>query len=140
MADVVRNNGAQPSSISYREDIFNSYVPRGKRDKASHTTSGRQHGSSQTLVIFFCIGIAVQAQASSQGANYSRTFSNGSLRRIRLLTTTLHVKPITRKQRSGLPMGISSLNGSAMGRFCGFTESVRSPDLSSAMITDGHLL
>jgi hypothetical protein len=72
MADVVGNDGAQPSSISYRKDIFNYYVPRGKGDKGSHTTSGRQHGSSQTLVIFFCVGIAVQAQASSQGANYPR--------------------------------------------------------------------
>ncbi len=45
--------GAQPSSISYQENIFNSDVPRGKRDKGTHTTSSRQHGSRGTLVNFF---------------------------------------------------------------------------------------
>ncbi len=43
--------GAQPSSISHQQNIFNSDVPRGKRDKSTHTTSRRQHGSSETLVI-----------------------------------------------------------------------------------------
>ena len=46
-------DGAQPSLISQQPSIFNSVVPRGKRDKSSHTTSGRRHGSSDTLVIFF---------------------------------------------------------------------------------------
>ena len=45
--------GAQPSSISHQQNIFNSDVPRGKRDKSAHTTSRRQHGSSETLVILF---------------------------------------------------------------------------------------
>ncbi len=45
--------GAQPSSISHQQNIFNSDVPRGKRDKSTHTTSRRQHGSSETLVILF---------------------------------------------------------------------------------------
>jgi hypothetical protein len=45
-------DGAQPSPISQQENIFNSDVPRGKRDKGSHTTSGRRHGSSEKLVIF----------------------------------------------------------------------------------------
>jgi archaellum component FlaC len=44
--------GAQPSLIS-QQNIFNSHVSRGKRDNASHTTSGRRHGSSEKLVIFF---------------------------------------------------------------------------------------
>ena len=45
--------GAQPSSISHQENISNSDVPRGKTYKGTHTTSGRRHGSSETLVIFF---------------------------------------------------------------------------------------
>jgi archaellum component FlaC len=46
-------DGAQPSLISQQHNIFNSGVPRGKRDKGSHTTSGRRYGSSEKLVIFF---------------------------------------------------------------------------------------
>jgi hypothetical protein len=46
-------DGARPSLISPQENILNSDVPRWKRDKASHTTSRRRHGSSETLVIFF---------------------------------------------------------------------------------------
>ena len=46
-------DGAQPSFISHQETMFNPDVLRGNRDKGSHTTSGRQHGSSQTFVIFF---------------------------------------------------------------------------------------
>jgi hypothetical protein len=46
-------NGAQPFLISHQENTFNSGVSRGKRDKGSHTTSRRRHGSSETLVIFF---------------------------------------------------------------------------------------
>ncbi len=32
-------NGAQPPLICQQDNIFNSGVPRGKRDKGSHTTS-----------------------------------------------------------------------------------------------------
>jgi hypothetical protein len=39
-------DGAQPTLISHQGNIFNSDVPRWKRDKGSH-------GSSETLVIFF---------------------------------------------------------------------------------------
>jgi len=46
-------DGAQPPSISHQENISNSYAFRGKRDKGTHTTSVRQHGSSETLVIIF---------------------------------------------------------------------------------------
>jgi fructose-1-phosphate kinase PfkB-like protein len=45
-------SGAQPSLISHQGNMFNSDVPRGKRDKGSHTTNGRRHGSSETLVLF----------------------------------------------------------------------------------------
>jgi archaellum component FlaC len=50
-------DGAQPSLISQQENIFNSDVPRGKRDKGSHTTSGRRHGPSEKLVIFFALAL-----------------------------------------------------------------------------------
>jgi archaellum component FlaC len=46
-------DGTQPSLISQQQNIFNSDVPRGKRDKGSHTTSRRRHGSSEKLFIFF---------------------------------------------------------------------------------------
>jgi hypothetical protein len=46
-------DGAQPSLIGQQQNIFNSDVPRGKRDKGSHTTSCRRHGSSEKLLIFF---------------------------------------------------------------------------------------
>jgi archaellum component FlaC len=52
-------DGAQPSLVSQQLNIFNSNVPRGKRDKGSHTTSGRRHGSIEKLVIFFCVDIDV---------------------------------------------------------------------------------
>jgi hypothetical protein len=39
-------DGAQPSLISHQGNMFNSDVPRGKRDKGSH-------GSSETFVVFF---------------------------------------------------------------------------------------
>jgi hypothetical protein len=84
--------------------------------------------------------LGLQAQASSQGTNYDRTFSDGSLHRIHLLTTTLRVVPITREQRSGFAKEVSSPNGNPMGRFCGSTESVRSPDLSGAAAADSHPL
>ena len=60
------------------------------------------------------------------------TFANGSLRRIRRLTTTLHVVPIARKQQSGFSKGVSSPNGNLMVLFYGSTENVRSPDLFRA--------
>src|SRR5258708_3227117 len=88
----------------------------------------------------FSLDIGVQTQASSQGTNYARTFAGGSLRRIRLSTTTLPVVPITRKNLSGFSVGVSSPNGSPMPHFCGSTENVRSPDLSSATDADAPLL
>src|ERR1700679_3482870 len=120
--------------------MSNSGVSRRKRDKGGHTTSGRQHGSSETLVFFSCVNIGVQSQLSSQGINYDRTFANGSLRRIRLLTTTWHVAPIASKQRSGFSKEVSPPNGNPMVRCCGSTENVRSPIISSAMAADSHLL
>ena len=78
----------------------------------------------------FCVDIRVHAKASLQGIDYGGTFADGSLRQIRLLTTTLPVVPIASKQRSGFFKEASSPNGNPMGRFCGSTENVRSPDLS----------
>jgi hypothetical protein len=46
-------DGAQPSLICHQGNMLNSDVPRGKRDKGSHTTSGRRYGSSEKLVIYF---------------------------------------------------------------------------------------
>jgi hypothetical protein len=40
-------DGTHPSLISHQGDMTNSGAPRGKRDKGSHTTSGRRHGSSE---------------------------------------------------------------------------------------------
>ena len=45
-------DGAQPSLITQQQNVFNSDVPRGKRDKGSHATSRRRHGSSEKFVIF----------------------------------------------------------------------------------------
>ena len=49
---VVVIDGAQPSLISHQVNMINTDVPRGKRDKGGHTTSGRRPGSSETFVIF----------------------------------------------------------------------------------------
>jgi hypothetical protein len=87
-----------------------------------------------------CVGIRVQTQAPLQGTNYDRTFSDGSLRRIRLLATILRVVPIASKERSGFSKEVSSPNGNLMVRFCGSTENVRSPDISSSMVADTYLL
>jgi hypothetical protein len=76
------------------------------------------------------VDIGLQAKASLQGVNYDRTFADGSLRRISLLTTTLPVAPIASKQRTGFSKEVSSPNGNPMAHFCGYTENVRSPDLS----------
>jgi hypothetical protein len=45
-------DGVQPPLIIYRGNMLNSDAPRGKRGEGNHTTSGRRHGSSETLVIF----------------------------------------------------------------------------------------
>ena len=88
----------------------------------------------------FCVDIGVQTQTSSQGTNYGRNFANGSLHRIRLLIRTLHMVPIASKQRTGFSKEVSSPSGNPMVRFCGYTENVRSPDISSAMAADTHFL
>ena len=46
-------DGAQQPLISQQGNLLNSDVPRGKRDKASCSTSRRRHGSSKKFVIFF---------------------------------------------------------------------------------------
>jgi hypothetical protein len=45
-------DGVQLLLVIHRRNMLNSNVPRGKRDEGNHTTSGRRHGSSDTLVIF----------------------------------------------------------------------------------------
>ena len=56
-------DGAQPSLISQQENSFNSDVPRGKRDKSSHTTSRRRHGSSEKFVISVSLYLDMQANS-----------------------------------------------------------------------------
>jgi archaellum component FlaC len=127
-------DGAQSLSIGHLQNIFNSDVPRGKRGKGSRTTDGKRHGPSETFVIFptvLTLVLGVQAQESSQGTKYDRTFSDGSLRRIRLLITTLLVVLTTRGRRSGFSKAVSSRDGNPRVRFCGFTENVRPLDLSN---------
>ena len=126
-------DGAQPFLFGQQENKLNSDVPRRKTDEGCHTTSRRRHGSSKTLVIFFFLhSHGMQAKAFLQGIKYDRTFGDGSLPRIHLLTTTLLVVLIASKQRTGSSKEVSSPNGNPMGHFCGSTESVRSPDLFRA--------
>ena len=75
--------------------------------------------------------LAVPAQLSSQGTNYDRSFPNGSLRRIRLLTTTLHVVPTTKETRNGFSRAVFLRNGNPLDLFYGFTENVCFPEISS---------
>jgi hypothetical protein len=86
----------------------------------------------KSLSYSFCVDIGEQAKPSLQGINYDRTFADGSLRRIPLLTTTLPATPIASKQRSGFSKDLFSQNGNPMVHFCGSTENVRFPDLSRA--------
>jgi hypothetical protein len=50
---AVAIDGALPSLIRQQQNIFDSGTPRGKRDKASHTTSRRRHGACEKFVIVF---------------------------------------------------------------------------------------
>ena len=68
----------------------------------------------------------VQAQFSSQGANYNRTFGDGSPHQIRPQITTLHVVLVMREQQIGSLKVVSLENGNPLVPYCGFTESVRS--------------
>ncbi|KAF8487191.1 hypothetical protein DFH94DRAFT_841560 [Russula ochroleuca] len=60
-------DGAQLSSVSQQENIFNPDVSRRKRGKASHTTDCKRHGSSKTFVILPLLkpALGVHTQASS---------------------------------------------------------------------------
>ena len=84
----------------------------------------------QVKSLSFSFYLDMKANLSLQGINYDRTFVNGSLHRIPLLTTILPAPPIASKQPSGFSKELSSANGNPMGRFCGSTENVRYPDLS----------
>jgi hypothetical protein len=46
-------DGAQLPLIRQQQNIFNSVVPRGKRDEGRHTTSRRRNRSSEKFVVFF---------------------------------------------------------------------------------------
>ena len=78
--------------------------------------------SSSSLAL---TGFGRRAQPFSQGINYDRTFSNGSLRLIRLLTITLRVVLTTRERPNGFSKAVSSRDGNPLAHSCGFTESVR---------------
>ena len=73
--------------------------------------------------------VEILMQPSSQGTNYDRIFSDGSLRRIHLRTTTLRVVLTTREQRTGFSKAVSLPDGNLLVRFYGFTENVRSPTI-----------
>ncbi|SRR5258707_11270744 len=47
--------------------MFDPDVLRGERDKGSHTTSGRQHGSSQTFVIVFLLFLVCKLKHPHRG-------------------------------------------------------------------------
>ena len=68
----------------------------------------------------------MQAQSSSQGIYYDRTFVNGSRRRIHLRITILRATRITRERRLGFSREARIRNGSRRvpSRYSGFMENV----------------
>ena len=87
-----------------------------------------------------------QAEASTQGPNYYRTFTNcdrtfadGSPRQIHPRITTSHVVLVIRGQQNGFFKAVSLQNGNPLVRFCGFTGSVRSSYYSPFTLTNVHL-
>jgi hypothetical protein len=84
--------------------------------------------------------LAVPAQPSSQGTNYGTSFPNGSLRQIRLLTTTLRAVPTTRETRNGFSKAAFSRNGNPLDRFYGFTVNVCFYQLSNLTAANAHVL
>ena len=67
---------------------------------------------------------ATEPYPFSQGTNYGRAFTNGSLLRIPRRTTTSHVTFVTRKRLHGFSKAASFRSGSQPDRFFGFTENV----------------
>jgi hypothetical protein len=67
---------------------------------------------------------AIEPYPFSQGTNYGRAFTNGSLLRTPRRTTTSHVTLVTRKRQRGFFKAVSFRSGSQPGRFFGFTENV----------------
>ena len=125
-------DGAQPSLISQQQSIFNSDYPEGKETMVviQQVADDMDQVKSESFSLF--VDLDVHAKSSLQGINYNRTFVDGSLPRIHLLTTTLPAAPTASKQRNGFFKEVSSPNGNPMARFYGSTENVRSPDLSRA--------
>jgi hypothetical protein len=64
------------------------------------------------------------ALSTFQGASCERAFTNGSRRRTRRRTKTLHVVLITRKQQPGSFKAASFRSGSQLNHFFGSTENV----------------
>jgi hypothetical protein len=54
--------GMQSPAICHQGNRFNSNVSRGKRDKGSHTTDCKRHGSSETFVILSALILALGMQ------------------------------------------------------------------------------
>ncbi len=126
-------DGEQLSLISRQENIFNIPIcPDGKETRVVIQQIADNMDQVKSLSFSFCVDIGVCANASLQGINYGRTFADGSLRRIPLLTTTLPAAPIASKQRTGFSKEASSPNGNPMAYFCGSTENVRASDLLRA--------
>jgi hypothetical protein len=94
----------------------------------------------KSLSFSLCADFGEQAKASLQGINYDRTFTDGSLHQIRLLTTTLPAVLIASKQPSGFSKEVSSQNGNPAAHFCGSTENVRSLTFPEPMAADSHIL
>ena len=74
---------------------------------------------------------AIEPYPFSQGTNYGRAFTDGSLLRTPQRTTTSHVTLVTRNWRHGFFKAASFRSGSQQDRFFGFTENVRHVFLSS---------
>ena len=67
----------------------------------------------------------MEPYASFQKTNCWIASTNGSPHRIRQLTITLRVLPITRRLQSGSSKETSTGNGNQKVLSCGFTENVR---------------
>ena len=79
-----------------------------------------------------------RSQASSQGANYDRTFVDGSLHRIRPPTITLRAALVTKGQQSGSFKEVSLKDGNPLVPCCGFMASVRSCYHSNSILANDH--
>src|SRR6266852_5631006 len=126
---MVRNRLCSVNKTIYSSILMNL---EGKETRVVIQQVADDMDQVKRLSSSFRVDIRVQAKPSLQGINYGRTFADGSLRRIPLLTTTLPAAPIASKQRTGFFKEVSSPNGNPMAHFCGSTENVRCLVLSIA--------